>query len=329
VNRRFPLACAGMVAAAFALGLAAASAAESARKVVRVGFVSALSASTYDFTPFWVRLRELGWVEGQNLLVERRYADGHLDRLPALMAEVIDRKIDVLCTYGPPGSTAAKNATSTVPIVAWALADPSETGLVTSLARPGGNLTGLTAGWDEGIGGKWLELLREAIPTLSTVAVIVNPANRLSWTATKELEARAPMFGLKSRTIELHGPEALDPAFEQARRRAQAVVILGEPITLEQKARVTALAAKYRLPAVYFLREYVEAGGLMSYGADYAGMIRRGAEYVDKVLRGTKPADLPIERPTKYVLVINLKTAQALGLTIPQSILLRADEVIR
>ena len=302
---------------------------EPPQRMVRLGYVSALSPATHKFTPFWERLRELGWVEGRNLVIESRSAEGKLDRLPALMADVLGKRVDVLVTYGTPGAIAAKKATSTVPIVAWALSDPIRTGLTTSLARPGGNLTGLSMGYAEGVAGKFLEILHDAVPRLTTVAVIVNRNNPMPRDLARDLEALAPARNLKLHLIELAGPEAISPAFESARQKAQAVVVIGEPITLEHRGQVVELAARHRLPAIYLERSYVQAGGLMSYGPDYAAMWRRGAEYVDKILRGAKPADLPIEQPTRYVLSVNLKAAKALGLTIPESILIRADEVIR
>ena len=271
----------------------------------------------------------MGWVEGQNLVVESRSGEGRLDRLPALMAEVISLKVDLLVTYGTPGAIAAKKATSTVPIVAWGLSDPIRTGLAASLARPGGNLTGLSMGYAEGVAGKFLEILQDAVPRLSTVAVIVNLNNPMTRDLATDLAALASARNLKLHVVELRGPEALDGAFERARQKAQAVVVIGEPITFEHRGRVVELAAKHRLPAIYLEPSYVQAGGLISYGPDYVAMWRRGAEYVDKILRGAKPADLPIEQPTRYVLSVNLKAAKALGLTIPESILIRADEVIR
>ncbi len=302
---------------------------EPSQRVARLGFVGALSPSTVNFMPFWQRLRELGWVEGQNLIVERRSADGHLERLPALMADVIGNHVDVLVTYGTPGALAAKKATSTVPIVAWALSDPIRTGLANSLARPGGNLTGLSMGYAEGVAGKLLEILHDTVPRLSTVAVIVNLNNPMPRDLASDLKVLAPARNLKLQIIELPGPEAIGSAFERARQKAQAVVVIGEPITLEHRGRVTEIAAKHRLPAIYLEPSYVQAGGLISYGPDYAAMWRRGGDYVDKILKGAKPADLPIEQPTRYLLTVNLKTAKALRLTIPESILIRADEVIK
>jgi putative ABC transport system substrate-binding protein len=271
----------------------------------------------------------LGWFEGQNLVIEARWADGRMERLPALMAEVIGRRIDVLVTFGTQAALAAKNTTSTVSIVGVAMGEPLRTGLATSLARPGSNLTGTSVGWAEGIGGKWLERLQEAVPHLSTVAVIANSDSPIARDLAKELAAIAPTRGLKLRLIEVREPGALDGAFEQAGRKAQAVLVLPAPIISAHREQVTALAAKHRLPAMYYLRDYVDAGGLMAYAPDLAVQWRRAADYVDKILRGAKPADLPIEQPTQWSLVINLKTAKALGITFPESILLRADEVIR
>jgi putative tryptophan/tyrosine transport system substrate-binding protein len=210
-----------------------------------------------------------------------------------------------------------------------AIGDPVRSGLAASLSHPGGNLTGLSLGWTQALAGKWLELLQEAVPRLSTVAVIVNPDNPLVQGLAKDLEAVAPTRAMKVRILEVREPGALERAFEQARREAQAVLVLPTPSITVHPGQVTVLAAKHRLPTMYFLRDFVDEGGLMSYSPDYGVMYRRAADYVDKILKGAKPADLPIEQPTQYQLIVNLKTAKALGLTIPESILLRADEVIR
>ena len=296
---------------------------------VRVGFVGPESSTTRrGVSAFWQRLRELGWNEGQNLVVERRWAEGRLDRLPALMAEVVGRKVNVLVTYSTPGGLAAKNATNTIPIVVATMGDPVGTGLAASLVHPEGNLTGLSLAQAEGIGGKWLELVQETVPRVSTVAVIGNPQSPFVRNVVKELELIAPTRHLKLLVVEVDRPEAIDSAFLRA-RQAQAVLIPADPLMVSNRARVVALAARYRLPCMYGLLDFVDAGGLMAYGPDTAIMFRRAAEYVDKILRGTKPADLPIEQPTKFELVVNLKTAKALGLAIPESVLLQANEVIR
>ena len=306
-------------------------AAETDRNVARLGFVAPLSASTLPRVEgaFWERLSELGWVDGKNLIVWKSSAEGRLDRLPTLMAEAVDRKVDVIVTYGTPAAIAARNVTNTIPIVVAVTPDPVRSGLAKSLARPGGNLTGLSEGHDASLSGKMLELLQEAVPRVSTVAVILNPDNPMTRQHAKDLEAFAPARGVKLSIIELRSPGALDRAFGEARRKGQAVVVLGEPITLEHREQVIALASKHALPGIYLSRDYVDAGGLMAYGPDLATLFKRAADYVDKILKGAKPSELPIEQPTRHVLVVNLKTAQALGLTIPESILLRADEVVR
>ena len=313
------------------LGSPLARAAEPAPGVVRLGFVGPASPSTgvRAVSQFWERLRQLGYVEGRNLIIEARWAEGRYGRLPELMAEVIGRKVDVLVTYSTPAAVAAKNATSTIPIVAAAMGDPIGSRLVASLARPGGNLTGLSMGWTDGITTKWLELLQEMMPQLSTVVVIYNPDNPVSREQTKELHAIAPTRGLKLRLTEVREPGALDRALGQEGQKAQGVLVLPDAVIAALRGQLTALAAKHRLPTFYYLRDFVDSGGLMAYGPDFGVQFRRAAEYVDKILKGARPEDLPVEQPTQFELVVNLRTARALGLTIPQSILVRADEVIR
>ncbi len=311
-----------------ALGLRVAHAADLAQRVMRLGIVVPSSRAPGD-EPFWQRMRELGWVEGQNLVVEWHFAESHVDRLPALMAEVVGHNVDVICTGSTPGAIAAKNATSTIPIVAIAMGDPVRSGIVPSLAHPGGNLTGMSMGYFEGIASKWLELLQETVPRLSTVAAIMNPDVSVHLFQAKELEAVAPKRHLKVQIIEVREPEGLDSAFEQARRQAQAVLVVSSPMAFTNRTRIATLAAKHRLPSMFTERHYVDAGGLMAYAVDPAVMFRHAADLVDKILRGAKPGDLPIEQPTQYVLVVNLKTAKALALTIPPSILLQANEVIQ
>jgi putative ABC transport system substrate-binding protein len=325
IRRRALLVLAGL--AAGALGSRLSRAADPAQRIVRVGFVIPNSPSTAP-DGFGERLGELGWVEGQNLVIETRSAGGQVARLPALMTEVIGRNIDVLVTFGTRSAIAAKNATTTIPIVAIT-GDPVRAGLVASLAHPGGNLTGLSMGWAEGMAGKRLELLQETVPHLSTVAMIGTPDNPMVREMARELEAVGPTRRLTAKLIEVREPEALDRVFKQARRQAQAVLILGDILTFEYRRQIAALAARYRLPAMYPSRDYLDSGGLMAHGVDNAILYRGAADYVDKILKGAKPADLPIEQPTKYLLVVNVKTAKALGITIPESILLRADEVIR
>ena len=304
-----------------------AHAAEPADKVARVGFVGTESLSR-GVPAFWEHLHELGWVEGKNLVIEARWAEGQVDRLPALMNQVIAQNVDVLFTYGTPAAVAAKKATSTVPIVVAMVGDPLGTGLAASLARPGGNLTGISLAMAEGLGSKWLQLLHETVPQLSTVAVIGNP-NPWVLNMTRELEAAARTRGLTIRFIEVRDVKGLDRAFARAQREAQGAIVLNDPLTLHNWHRVLSLAAKHRVPTLYPNPESAEFGGLMAYGVDSVVAFRRAAEYVDKILRGAKPGDLPIEQPTQFKLVINLKAARALGLNIPESILVQADVVIR
>jgi putative ABC transport system substrate-binding protein len=262
------------------------------------------------------------------MVVEKRWAENRMDRLPGLMAEVVGNNVDVLVSYSTPAVLAARNATRTVPIVGVGMGDPVGTGLAASLAQPGGNVTGLYMGFAD-VAQKWLELLQETIPRLSTVVLMSNRDVPVSVRVAKELTAVAPKFRVKIRVLDVPGPEEFDDAFKQARYHAQAVIVLPDPVSLGHRKQVIALAAQYRLPTFYFARDFVEAGGLMAYAADSVAMWRRAAEYVDKILRGAKAAELPIEQPNKFELIVNLKTAKALGITIPQSILLRADDVIR
>ena len=321
------------VAVSFAAGvglLDATGLSAAEQKVARLGFVATGSPSNAAIgrDAFWSRLRELGWIEGQNLIVERRWAPRH-DQLPGFMREVIDSKVDVIVTFGTPGGIAAKQATSTIPIVDAVMGDPLRTGLVESLARPGGNLTGLSLGWTQGLPGKWLELLQETIPGLARVAVIANLANPNEQALVKELESTAPVLRLKLSIIDVREPAAFEGALAQAQKHAKALLVLADPANKGTFAQVAALVAAHRLPALYVLRDFADAGGLMALGPDLTLLWVRAAEYVDKILKGAQPANLPVEQSSRYVLVVNLKAARALGLTIPQSILLRADDVIR
>jgi putative tryptophan/tyrosine transport system substrate-binding protein len=317
--------------AVLGLGLLASHAEGRAERVVRVGFVGAESPSTAG--P-WVaalseRLREQGYVQGRNLIIEQRWAEGRIDQLPALMAEIMALKVDVLVTYSTPAALAAKNAGGSTPIVVAMMGDPVGTGLAASLARPGGNLTGLSLAWTGGIQGKWLELLQETVPKLSTVAVIANPDSTMVLELIRDLEAVAPARGLKLRIVRVRTPEGLPHAFEQARREAQAVLVLPDPLTVQAQQQIVLLSAKHRLPSMYALLEVVDVGGLLAYGVDTTALFRRTAGYVDKILQGAKPGDLPIEQATQYALAVNLKTAKAIGITIPETILLRAEKVVR
>jgi putative ABC transport system substrate-binding protein len=320
-----------LATAAAVLGFSFAHAAEPAQKTVRLGFVHPQSPSTTGrgLPRFWDRLAELGWVRGRNLVVEEQWAEGNIERLPTLMADLVGRKVDVIVTYSTPAAAAAKSATSTIPIVVASMGDPVGTGVAASLAHPGGNLTGLSLQMTEGIPGKWLELLQETVPRLHTVAVIGNPDTPLFGLVRRPLEAAALARNLKLRFMDMRASEAIEPVFGQARRAAQAALVIPDPLTFYYQRQVAAQAAKDHLPVIYGLPEYADAGGLMAYGPNQAVLFRRAAEYVDKILRGANPADLPIEQATQYVLIVNLRTAHALGLTMPTSILQRADEVIR
>ena len=320
--------------AVLSLGLLAAplaADAQQAAKVSRIGFLSVTSPSDRPqlLDAFRKRLRELGWVEGRNLVIEYRYADGRLDRLPDLAAELVRLKVDLLVSWSTQGVTAAKNATATIPIVMITVRDPVGTGLVASLARPGGNVTGMSGSAGLEIAAKQLELLKETVPGIRRVAVLSNPANAYHALALKEVNAAARPLGVQLQHLEARGPNEFDGAFAaMAKERAEALLVVADIIFNSHQVRLAELAARSRLPAVYGVSESVEAGGLMSYGPSFLDNFQQAATYVDKILRGAKPAELPVDRPTKFDLVINMKTAKALGLTIPQSVLRRADHVI-
>jgi putative ABC transport system substrate-binding protein len=319
-------------------GLAAAwpitGRAQQAAKVARIGYLSTnLASSPHHHEAFRQGLRDLGYVEGRNVVIEYRDAEGKLERRPALAAEVVALKVDViLAAGGTLTALAAKQATTTIPIVFAGIGDPVGSGLVTSLARPGGNVTGLSNLGPELI-GKRLELLKQSIPGVDRVAVLRQPGalgERIANDMLKAADVAARALGLQPQFIEARDPDEFARAFsDMTSARAAALTVLPGAMFLREHRRLVDLAAKNRLPAVYPLREFVDAGGLMSYGANQADLFRRAATYVDKILKGAKPGDLPVEQPTKFELVINLKTAKALGLTIPQSVLARADEVIQ
>jgi putative ABC transport system substrate-binding protein len=316
------------------LAIPLAAEAQQAAKIVRIGFLSTnLAASPHLPEAFRQGLRDLGYVEGRNVVIEIRDAEGKVDRLPALAAELVALKVDVIVTGGGTiAALAAKQATRTLPVVFASVGDPVTSGLVTSLARPGGNVTGLS-GLAPELVGKRLELLKQVVPGVSRIAVLRLPGALGERTAKDMLtgtEVAARALGVRLQVVEVRGPTDLDGAFsDMTRARAGALTVLPSNMFLREHRRLVDLAAKNRLPAVYPLREYVDAGGLMSYGANLADLFRRAAIDVDKILKGAKPGDLPVEQPTKFELVINLKTAKALGLTLPQSVLGRADEVIQ
>ena len=310
------------------LSIAPFAQAQQPGKVPRIGFLSTASPSaiTARVEGFQQGLRELGYIEGKNIFIEYRYAEGKFDRLNEFAAEFVRLKLDVIVAAAPSPTRAAKEATSTIPIVMAYDSDPVGNGFVGSLARPGGSITGLSSLAPE-ISGKQLELLKEIVPRLSHVAVL-----RTLYRAQvlKEMERAAGALRVKLQDVEVRGPKDIEAAFREARKaRADAVLALASPILESARTQVADFAAKNRLPAIYHVPEFVEAGGLMSYGASFIDLYRRAATYVDKILKGSKPAELPVEQPTKFELVINLKAAKQIGLAIPPNVLVRAQKVIR
>lgn len=307
----------------------AASAQEPARKAPKVAYLSASSEISATIETFRQGLRELGYVEGRNIQIEYRWADGRFDRLPGLAAELVRLGVNVIVAANTPAALAAKNATSTIPIILVTSGDPVGSGLVASLARPGGNVTGLSLMPTLAIAGKQLELLKEAFPTLTHVAVLANPANPPTAGLLVEIELAARSLGLRLRVVQVREPKEFSDAFDTMKNeRVSALLVIADPLVANNRARIVAFAATNRLPAIYPYGTFADAGGLMSYGANLSDLHRRAATYVDRILKGAKPADLPIEQPTKFELIINLKTAKTLGLKIPQLVLLRADRVI-
>jgi len=301
----------------------------AADRIMRVAMVYPSSASTAlaSAEAFQQRLRELGWVEGANLAIARRFADGKQDRLSALMTEAVADKTDVIVTVGTQSVFAPKQATETIPIVGL-MGDPVGTGLVASLARPGGNVTGLSVQNAEELPGKWIELLHELLPRLVAVAVVVNPGNAASSTGLAQVQQAAQAFNIKLFVFEAKRLEDYEPALRKARGAAQAAIVLPDVIAMYSRKQIATMAHKHRIPVLYSHRDFVQAGGLVSYGPDLEVLWRRAGDYVDRILRGANPADLPIEQPTRFELVVNLDAAKDLGLAIPDSILLRADKVI-
>ena len=321
------------VVVAVALGLWALPVADAQQpaKSPRIGLLSPFSPSD---TALWHQafrqgLRDLGWVEGKNISIEYRYAEGRSDRLPGLAADLVRLKVDIIVASTGTDGLVAKNATRAIPIVIASAGDPVGGGLVESLARPGGNITGLSQIAPE-MAGKRLELLKEIVPKLSRVAVLWNPEGPISTLTWEEIELPARQLGIQLHSLEVRAPGDFARAFENATRaRAGALIIMPGPVFLTNLKRIADFAAKSHLPSIFHIREFADSGGLVAYGADRSDMFRRAATYVDKILKGAKPADLPVEQPTKFELVINLKTAKALGLQIPPSVLVRADTVLR
>jgi putative tryptophan/tyrosine transport system substrate-binding protein len=313
------------------LTTALTSEAQQPTKIPRIGYMGASFRSTNParIEAFRQGLRELGYVEGKNIVIEYRWAEGKFDRLPDLAAELVRLKVDVIVTAGPASTRPAKEATVTIPIVMGFDNDPVGNGFVASLARPGGNITGLSTHYPE-ITGKQLELLKEIVPRLSRVAVFGTSTQARNPQALRETELAAGAFKVKLQYLDVLGPKDIETAFRAASKgRAEAVLVLQSPVLNSQRTQVVNLAVKSRLPAIYAAREFVEDGGLMSYGVSVTDLYRRAATYVDKILKGAKPADLPVEQPKKFEFIINLKAAKQIGLTIPPNVLARADKVIR
>ena len=294
-----------------------------------VGFMGSTTApvAAQWVASFVQRLRELGWLDGRNVAIEYRWAEGRSERFAEIAAEFVRLKVDVILTHNTPTVLAAKQATSVIPIVFATAGDPVGSGLVATLARPGGNVTGVSSQASDAA-GKRLELLREVVPGLRRFAVLANLASSFPALELEEVQAASRTLGLEVFPFDIRRAQDIALAFEALKGHAEALYVVADPLASTNRIRINTLALAARLPTIYVIREFVEAGGLMSYGPNSADLFRRAADYVDKILRGTKPGDIPVEQPTKFDLVINLTTAKALGLTIPESFLLRADEVI-
>jgi ABC-type uncharacterized transport system substrate-binding protein len=305
--------------------------AQQSTKIPRIGILSPVSGSVFParVEAFRQRLRQLGYVEGKNILIEYRYAEGKSERLPDLAAELVRLKVDIIVTIGPGPTLAAKKASGTIPIVFAGASDPVGTGIVSSLARPGGNITGLSLMAPD-LDGKRLELLKEAFPKVARVAFLWNPSGARGNLPLTDMEAAAKALGLKLLSLEVRSLDDFESAFARAKKDgAQALITTTGALINTQQRRVLDFAAKNRLPAIYHYSEFVEAGGLMSYGPDNTDIWRRAADFVDKILKGAKPADLPVQQATKFEFFVNLKAAKQAGLTIPPNVLARADKVIR
>jgi putative ABC transport system substrate-binding protein len=303
--------------------------AQQSARLRTIGFLgpNTHAAASESIAAFVQRLRELGWIEGRTVAIDYRWAEGRSERAAEIAAEFARLKVDVIVTQSTPASLAAKQATSAIPIVFASAGDPVGTGLVASLARPGGNITGLS-GQATDTAAKRLQLLREVVPNLRRLAIMANVDNPFNVLEMDEVQAAAHTLGLEVAALEIRRSEDIAPAFETLKGRAEALYVGGDPLLITNQIRINTLALGAKLPTMSIFRHYVVAGGLMSYGPNFTDLYRRAAEFVDKILRGTKPADLPVEQPIKFDLVLNLTTAKVLGLTIPESFLLRADEVI-
>ena len=302
--------------------------AQPAGELRRIGFLASGSVSSPATGAFRQGLHELGWIEGKNIVIDYRFAESRFDRLPDLAAELVRLKVEIIVAGPTPAAVAAKKATGTIPIVMWSVGDPVGLGLIASLARPGGNVTGVSFTVGTETYGKWLDLLKEIVPKARRVAVLSNPANPSHAGAITEAKVAARSLGVHLQLLEARSPSEFEGAFAaMSKERVAALLVLADTVFLVQRARLADLAAKSRLPSMYGLREHVEAGGLMAYGPSPPDILRRAASFVDKILKGAKSSELPVEQPSKFALFINVQTAKALGLTIPPSLLIRADEV--
>ena len=311
-----------------AVALPFASRAQQAAMPV-IGFLGTGTPSSWSqwTSAFVNRLSELGWIEGRNVKIEYRWADGQNERYAAIVAELVRLKVDVIVTQGTPAVLAAKRATAMIPIVFASAGDPVGNGIVENLARPNGNITGMSAQATDSA-PKRLELLREAIPTLRTLAIMANAGNPFSMLEVIEVQGAARTIGINTATSEIRQVEDIAPAFDTIKGHAEALFLSTDPLLVTNRVRINTLAQSMQMPTIGSWREFVEAGSLMSYGSNIPDQFRRAAEYVDRILRGAKPGDLPVEQPTKFDLIINLKTAKILGIEIPATLLARADEVI-
>jgi ABC-type uncharacterized transport system substrate-binding protein len=325
IGRRKFLAALGGAAVAWPL----AARAQQPGKLPTIGYLGSGTPSTDSqwLAAFVQRLRELGWVDGRNVAIEIRWGEGHAERYAEIAAELVRLKVDVILTHNTPPVLAAKQATSVIPIVFASAGDPVGTGVVASLARPGGNVTGLSSQLSD-TAGKRLELLREVVPNLRRLAIIGNFGNPISVLEMNEVKAAAGTFGLEVAVLDIRRADDIAPAFDALKGQADALYLCGDPFVTTNRIRINTLALGARLPTMSVFRHYVEAAGLMSYGPNFPDLFRRAADLVDKILRGAKPADIPVDQATKFDLTINLTTAKVLGLTIPESFLVRADEVI-
>lgn len=316
--------------AAGALGVLRGVAASDAARTARIGFVSTANPKRNpQLEAFREGLRDLGYVEGKNIAIDYRWAQGTLDARADVARELVQQGVDVIVAWGTPATAAVQKATSSVPIVMVAVADPVGSGFVRSLARPGGNITGASNAMVD-VGGKWVELMMQLVPAVNTIAILRNPANGGSAAWTREAEQAARSYGVRALVLDAASTEEIDRAFDAMQREgAGALIITGDPFFAGQGERLAERARGNRLPSSFVASFYPEAGGLLSYGMDVIAMFRRAASFVDRILKGAAPADLPVEQPTVFQLVINLETAEAIGIEVPQSVLLRADRIIR